>query len=129
MPASVDSRMGLTLLFILAIFAGLVGPGRYVIADDPQPKAADVQEPDSGSDLLRNIQKTSAPLLADMAENHGYGLAENRSVGYVAPPFPDVRMTYYKAGHPSQADSIPRGPDELYRSSISWAANSPRLRS
>lgn len=66
-----------------------------------------------GSDLLRNIQNASAPVLAEMAEKHGYGLEEDQLVRVVRPPFPDIRMKYYQTGNPGQAKAIPRGPDAM----------------
>lgn len=76
--------------------------------------AAHGDEPeDQGSDLLRNIQKASAPILAEMAEKHGYGLEDDQLVRVVRPPFDDIRMKYYQAGNPAQAKAIPRGPDAM----------------
>jgi hypothetical protein len=68
---------------------------------------------DQGSDLLRNIQKASAPILAEMAEKHEYGLEDDQLVRVVRPPFPDIRMKYYETGNPTQAKAIPRGPDAM----------------
>jgi len=76
--------------------------------------AAHADEPDDqASDLLRNIKKASAPILAEMAEKHGYGLEDDQLVRVVRPPFDDIRMKYYQTGSPGQAKAIPRGPDAM----------------
>lgn len=67
----------------------------------------------TGSALLRDIRKAEAPLLAEMAQKHGYGLEEDQVVRVVRPPFDAIRMKYYTVGHPSQAQAIPRGPDAM----------------
>ncbi|MEZ6053101.1 MAG: hypothetical protein R3C02_17215 [Planctomycetaceae bacterium] len=89
--------------------------------DEPNPgdesttASPPAEEPaaDTGSELLRRIRAASAPVLADMSENHGYGLKPSQAVQRVAPPFPDVRMDYYLISHPSQAEAIPDGPSGM----------------
>jgi hypothetical protein len=70
-------------------------------------------KPDTGSDMLREIRRACAPLLASMAKDHGYGLAPGQNVKRVAPPFPPIRMDYYRTRHPGQADAIPTGPTSI----------------
>lgn len=43
-----------------------------------------------------------------------YALSENEILKHVAPPFPDSRMTYYRQEHRSQAELIPKGPDNMF---------------
>jgi len=66
-----------------------------------------------GSNLLRDIRLAAAPILARMAEEHGYGLAPGQNVRRVAPPFAPIRMEYYGVGHPTQAEAIPAGPGAM----------------
>jgi hypothetical protein len=52
------------------------------------------------------IREASEPILAEMAEKHGYRLEPDQVIRRIAPPFPELRATYYKVGHPSQARFI-----------------------
>jgi protocatechuate 3,4-dioxygenase beta subunit len=81
-------------------------------AQPPKPPPQEAKA-DTGSDLLRELRKARAPLLAEMAQRHGYGLSPDQVLRRVAPPFPPVRMNYYRVGHPSQAESIRRGPSAM----------------
>lgn len=67
-----------------------------------QPRSLDnsADKPDTGSDFLRDIRRASAPLLATMAREHGYGLASGQYLRRIAPPFAPIRMEYYRAAHP-----------------------------
>ncbi len=76
-------------------------------------KATQKSKKKSGKDLLDEIHRASAPLLAEMAEKHGYRLEPDQVLRRIAPPFPELRAAYYLAGHPSQAKSIPRPPDAM----------------
>ncbi|MBI3864801.1 MAG: M48 family metalloprotease [Planctomycetia bacterium] len=84
-----------------------------------QEKAAEQTKPDPmdddkhGSSFLRQIRRDSEPLLAGLAKDHGYGLTKGQDVRRVAPPFAPLRMTYYRIGHPSQSQGIPRGPSAM----------------
>jgi hypothetical protein len=68
---------------------------------------------DEGSDFLRRLQREAAPHLKALQEEHGYALAEGEFLKRIAPPFADARMAWYRAGNPTQAQSIPRGPDSM----------------
>jgi len=87
-----------------------------VQADEPAKKLDVAQRPRdaskqrSGSNLLQRIREASEPILAEMAEKHGYGLAAGQSIRRVPPPFDPIRMTYYRVGHPTQSQAIPAGP-------------------
>ena len=59
-----------------------------------------------GRNLLLEIQRAAAPLLAEMAAKHGYGLEPEQALRRISPPFPEIRSTYYKVGHPWQAKQI-----------------------
>jgi uncharacterized protein (TIGR03435 family) len=48
-----------------------------------------------------------------MAKDHGYGLEPGQDLRRVAPPFPPVRMEYYRTGHPSQSEAIKEGPSAM----------------
>jgi hypothetical protein len=87
-----------------------------------QPKAdesmADAEGPDDdaeeqGSQMLRDIRAASASILAAMAKDHGYRLEPGQDLCRVAPPFPPIRMEYYRTGHPSQSEAIKDGPSAM----------------
>ncbi|MFO1096043.1 MAG: carboxypeptidase regulatory-like domain-containing protein [Planctomycetaceae bacterium] len=80
---------------------------------ETKPPAKPDQDPDGGSKLLREIRAKSAPLLAALAEKHGYGLKEGEDMKLVPPPFDPARMEYYRVGQPGQAEAIPRGPTAM----------------
>jgi len=80
---------------------------------DATEKVEDNGEPDQGSAALRKIRQASAPILAEMGEEHGYALASGRYIRRVAPPFPPIRMDYYRTAHPTQAEAIPAGPSAM----------------
>ena len=48
-----------------------------------------------------------------MAKDHGYGLEPGQDLRRVAPPFPPIRMEYYRTGHPSQSEAIEEGPSAM----------------
>ncbi len=77
-----------------------------------EPAKAEAPKSNAGSDLLRDIRRTSAPILATMAKNH-YSLKAGQNLRRVPPPFPPERMEYYRSGHPSQAKAIPGGPSGM----------------
>ena len=79
----------------------------------PPETSTDNSQGDGGSDLLRNIRTASAPILKELAEKHGYGLADGQSVRHVPLPFSDLRTTYYKVGHPSQSERIKEPPQTM----------------
>lgn len=101
-------------LAFAALLSGLIG-GVWAVADEVAAPAAksDAPEEEQGSSYLRRIREASEPILTEMAEKHGYHLAPGQTIGRVAPPFPDLRKTYYKVSHPSQSDAIPRGPQAM----------------
>ena len=82
-------------------------------AVQPPDESLDDSKHDGGSDLLRNIRTSAEPILAEMAQKHGYGLADGKVIRRVAPPFPELRMTYYRVGSPSQWEAIPDGPSAM----------------
>jgi beta-lactamase regulating signal transducer with metallopeptidase domain len=71
------------------------------------------EDEEQGSQMLRDIRAASAPILASMAKEHGYGLGPGQDVRRVAPPFPPIRMEYYRTGHPSQSEAIKDGPSAM----------------
>jgi hypothetical protein len=75
-------------------------------------KAVD-DDDEHGSQMLRDIRAASAPILAAMAKDHGYGLEPGQNLRRVAPPFPSIRMEYYRTGHPSQSEAIKEGPSAM----------------
>ena len=60
--------------------------------------------------LEKNARRESTPILESMAKEHGYGLAADKVLLRVPRPFADIRMQYYRTGHPTQAQQDPRGP-------------------
>jgi hypothetical protein len=68
---------------------------------------------DEGSDFLRRLRQEAAPHLKALQEQHGYMLAEGEFLKRIPPPFPEARMAWYRAGNPTQAQSIPEGPDSM----------------
>lgn len=66
-----------------------------------------------GSELLKDIRRRTQPILESMSKEHGYRLEPGEQVRRVAPPFPPIRIDYYRTGHPSQAEAIPRGPSSM----------------
>jgi uncharacterized protein (TIGR03435 family) len=83
-------------------------------------ESSDDSKHDGGSDFLRNIRASTVPIAAELAEKHGYGLKEGDVIRRVAPPFPELRMTYYRVGNPSQWQAIPRGPSSM---TFGWSDN------
>jgi hypothetical protein len=63
--------------------------------------------------MLRRLRRESAPILAAMAEEHGYGLEPGQVLRRVPPPFDPIRMKYYRTASPSQAEAIPAGPSAM----------------
>ena len=78
----------------------------------PLRQACGGQE-EQGSQMLRDIRAASAPILAAMAKEHGYGLEPGQDLRRVAPPFAQIRMEYYRTGHPSQSEAIKEGPSAM----------------
>jgi beta-lactamase regulating signal transducer with metallopeptidase domain len=77
---------------------------------DQKPSAAPkVQD----SDELAERKRKAAPLLATMAKEHGYSLEANQSLRRIAPPFPAIRLEWYRVANPEQARAIPRGPNAM----------------
>jgi hypothetical protein len=76
-------------------------------------EAAEDDEEEQGSQMLRDLRAASAPILAAMAKNHGYGLQPDQDLRRVAPPFPPIRMEYYRTAHPSQSEAIEEGPSGM----------------
>lgn len=60
-----------------------------------------------------DVALPGAPMLAELAANHGYRLAPGQAVRRIAPPFPDARTTYYKVGHADQAHAIKDPPGSM----------------
>jgi beta-lactamase regulating signal transducer with metallopeptidase domain len=92
------------------------GTRTNVLADAKQKASEsprDRSKKDRGSNLLKQIREASEPILAEMAEKHGYRLAPTQSIHRVAPPFDPIRMTYYRIGNPSQSQAIPAGPSAM----------------
>ena len=91
---------------------------------DAKQKAAqsprDSSKQESGSDFLKRIREAAEPILAEMAEKHGYRLTPAQSIHRVAPPFDPIRMTYYRVGNPWQSKAIPAGPSAI---SFRWEGN------
>ena len=80
----------------------------------------DTSKKDSGSEFLKRIREAAEPILAEMADKHGYRLTPAQSIHRVAPPFDPIRMTYYRIGNPSQSQAIPAGPSAM---SFRWEGN------
>jgi len=78
-----------------------------------EPGEAEKPKAKQGSELLREIRRTSAPILDALAKRHGYRLEPGKVLKRVAPPFPDARMEYYRVGNPGQAEAIPMGPSAM----------------
>ena len=53
-----------------------------------------------------------------------YALRADDVIRRLQPPFPDVRLTYYKKSRPSQAQAVPQGPNGMM---IVWHNNKPEL--
>jgi uncharacterized protein (TIGR03435 family) len=70
-------------------------------------------EEEQGSQMLRDIRAARTPILAAMAKDHGYGLEPGQDLRRVAPPFPPIRMEYYRTGHPLQSEAIKEGPSAM----------------
>ena len=98
---------------LLDIIAALPTSASDSPKDSVTKETAATDELNVGSDLLKQLRKQSTPILAKLVEKHGYRLPEGQSVQRVAPPFPDGRLQYYRAGHPTQAKAVPRGPDSM----------------
>jgi hypothetical protein len=80
-----------------------------VTADQKPSAAPKVQD----SDELLELKRKAAPLLATMAKEHGYKLDANQNLRRVAPPFPAIRMEWYRVAQPAEAKAIPAGPNAL----------------
>ncbi len=72
----------------------------------PKPSAPKEQ----GSAMLRELERKAAPLLAAMTKEGAYKLGEKQNLRRVAPPFPAIRMEWYRVANPTQAEAIPAGP-------------------
>ena len=99
------------------------GPRKNVLADAKQNAAQsprDTSKKESGSDFLKRVREAAAPILAEMAEKHGYRLTPAQSIHRVPPPFDPIRMTYYRVGNPWQSQAIPAGPSAI---SFRWEGN------
>ncbi|WP_010588075.1 hypothetical protein [Schlesneria paludicola] len=85
----------------------------------PEEKGRDEKNPPadpakkSSTNRLREIRDSSASILEELVEKHGYRLDENQVIARVVPPFPELRATYYKVGHPGQAKAIQRPPNAM----------------
>jgi hypothetical protein len=78
-----------------------------------EPGEAEKPKAKQGSELLREIRRTRAPILDALAKQHGYRVEPGKVLKRVALPFPKERMEYYRVGHPSQAQSVPDGPSAM----------------
>jgi hypothetical protein len=76
---------------------------------NPTPNEKDAAE----SDNLRGKPKSKKPLLIQMAEEHGYALAEGEDLKRIAPPFDPIRAKYYREVHPHQAAAINDPPTSM----------------
>jgi hypothetical protein len=112
----------LLLLFLAAIVCSAVVSKTIADASDDsgEQKEEDAPEkaekngrPDQGSEFLREIRRASAPILLEMGKEHGYALGSGQHIRRVAPPFPPIRMDYYRTAHPTQAEAIPAGPSAI----------------
>jgi hypothetical protein len=101
-------------LLVIACFALWFHPAS---AQKPKPASGDANQPvpakDDGSDFLRDLRRRTQPVLESMTKEHGYRLEPGEQVRRVAPPFAPIRMDYYRIGHPTQAEHIPRGPSAM----------------
>jgi beta-lactamase regulating signal transducer with metallopeptidase domain len=86
--------------------------GAHKDTDAPDESSED-SKGHRGSDMLRNIHASAAPILAELAAKHGYALANGQAIRRVSPPFPKLRMTYYRIAHPSQSESMRAGPEVM----------------
>ena len=101
-------------------------PRKNVLADAKQNAAQSprgTSKNESGSDFLKRIRQAAEPILAEMAEKHGYRLTPTQSIRRVPPPFDPIRMTYYRVGYPTQSRGIPAGPSAM---SFRWDGNALR---
>jgi hypothetical protein len=99
----------------LAVVGGAIALASVLIpaslaAQQPESAAEKQDKKRQGSELLRELGRKRTPILATLAEKHGYRLRAGEVLRRVAPPFPAKRMEYYRVGHPSQAKAIPAGP-------------------
>jgi hypothetical protein len=85
-------------------------PAPATVTGRVAPTAAPNVKP---TNILRDIRLSAEPILAEMAQDHGYGLTKQQVVRRVAPPFDPIRMRFYEVGNPSQAKSIPEGPSGM----------------
>ncbi len=94
-----------------------VGKDEKVVDDQqetlPPEESKDDSKGDGGSDLLRNIRSATAPILKDLADKEAYRLEEGQHVRHVPLPFSELRTTYYRVGHPHQAEAIPNPPTHM----------------
>ena len=113
-------RTNSMIVVVVSCLSILIGDGNArIVAEDAPADALDpVNRTSKGnvSELMRKtkrgyalseIRLASAPLLAEMASEHGYRLEQDQVLRRIAPPYPEVRATYYKVGHPWQAQAIP----------------------
>jgi beta-lactamase regulating signal transducer with metallopeptidase domain len=109
------SRRCLILTAILIAATGMLVtiPWRLVAQEPPAaplPKPASGQS-QQGSEMLRDLEKKTAPVLAAMAKEHGYGLDNGQNLRRVPPPFPAIRMDWYRIQNPNPA--IVDGPSSV----------------
>ena len=94
----------------VSVLSGLLVPPAELAAQgatsEEQGEKPVAKVPTNGEDLLRQIREASEPILAEMAEKHGYRMEADQVIRRIAPPFPELRVTYYKVGHPTQARAI-----------------------
>jgi beta-lactamase regulating signal transducer with metallopeptidase domain len=91
-------------------------------AKSPPPSAGDEQ----GSETRRDIQKRSAPILAAMAKEHGYGLDKDQNLRRIPPPFAPRRKEWYGVRFPTEEKRYPAGPKAIF---LRWANNQLSVRS
>lgn len=90
----------------------VVAPER-LSAQEPARAAAEKPKAKQGSQLLGELRRKQAPLLAALAKQHGYRVEPGRILQRVAPPFPDARLEYFRASGPGQSRAGRQGPSAM----------------
>lgn len=120
-PTISNRGVRFALLVLTCCLTPLFAPGaetdtESTLASDEKrkdEKASPAGDEDSAKKADADRLLTPASILVELAEKHGYRLDDNRVIGRVATPFPELRATYYKVGHPGQARAIQRPPNAM----------------
>jgi hypothetical protein len=126
-------RTNSTIVVVATCLSILIGGlNAWIVAaeerDEPADVSAAANQPTKNGAAVEPAEKQRrevvaepprdpALLLAEMVLDHGYGLEPGQVVRRIAPPFPLVRATYYRVGHPGQAKASPDPPNGMI---FSW---------